>query len=261
MNTYPTFEELTTLLRSLRPFLLDPTSAGEVILKHRNDFVTAADVGVQKRLRQALAERYPHIRFMGEEDADHTVDPDVPTFILDPIDGTTNYIFSYGLSAVSLALVHRHRAELGAIYNPYTDELFLAERGKGAFLNGSPIRVVEATAPGEALAAIGTSSYYKEHVDSLMAITRRLYLDCIDIRRSGSAATDLAYTANGRVGLYAERKLQLWDYAAGAVILEEAGGKITDWAGKPLPMTGEADIAASNGALHPYLLSVLKEYT
>ncbi|MBQ9099542.1 MAG: inositol monophosphatase [Clostridia bacterium] len=258
MNTYPTFQEISELLRSLRPFLLDPTSAGDVIVKNRNDFVTAADFGVQKRLRETLAVRYPHIRFMGEEDADHTVDPATPTFVLDPIDGTTNYIFSYGLSVVSLALVYQHRAELGAIYNPYTDELFWAERGKGAFLNGAPIHVVDAATPGEALAAIGTSSYYKEHVDSLMAITRQLYMDCIDIRRSGSAATDVAYTACGRVGLYAERKLQLWDYAAGAVILEEAGGIITDWQGNPLSMTGEANIAASNGALHPYLLSVLK---
>lgn len=258
MTTYPTFNDLSVLLRSLRPFLLDPTSAGEVIVKNRNDFVTAADLGVQRRLQEALGERYPHCRFMGEEDSDHSVDADVPTFILDPIDGTTNYIFGYGLSAVSLALVHRGRVEIGAVYNPHNDELFMAERGKGAFLNGTPIHVLQATAPAEAVAAVGTMPYHKEFADELFRVARRLYEDCIDIRRSGSAALDICYTAAGRVGLYCERGLKVWDYAAASLILEEAGGKITDYCGKAVPFFGGSDVAATNGALHPYLLGVLK---
>ena len=258
MMTYPTLEELSALLRSLRPFLLDPASAGEIVVKHRNDFVTAADMGVQRRLREALLTRYPTFRFMGEEDTDHTVHADTPTFILDPIDGTTNYIFSYGLSAVSLALCHRGCTELGLVYNPHNDELFCAARGKGAFLNGKPLHVLQASSPAEVIAAVGTMPYHKEYADTLFALARRLYLDCIDIRRSGSAALDICYVAAGRVGLYCEKGLKVWDYAAASLILEEAGGRITNDQGAPVPLVGGSSVAASNGTLHPYLLDVLK---
>lgn len=257
MHTFPDFDEISALLRSLRPFLLDPTSAGEVIVKNRNDFVTAADLGVQRRLQQVLGEKYPHCRFMGEEDSVHEVDASAPTFILDPIDGTTNYIFSYGLSAVSLALVYQGKAEIGAVYNPHNDELFLAARGKGAYLNGKPIHVLESTSPAEVIAAVGTMPYHKELADELFRVARRLYLDCIDIRRSGSAALDICHVAAGRVGLYCEQGLKVWDYAAASLILEEAGGKITDYDGAILPLEGGSCVAASNGALHNYLLEVL----
>ena len=257
MTRFPTLEELAQLLRDLRPFLLDPASAGDVVVKNRNDFVTAADVGVQKRLQRALGERYPARHFMGEEDADHSIDPAIPTFVLDPIDGTTNYIFMYGLSAVSLALVYNGRVELGAVYNPHNDELFLAARGKGATLNGKPIRVLSATSPAEVVAAVGTMPYRKEYADQLFRIAKRLYLDCIDIRRTGSAALDLCYAAAGRIGLYCERGLKVWDYAAASLILEEAGGRATDYKGDPIPLYRGSDVAATNGALHDYLLRTL----
>ncbi|MBE6702260.1 MAG: inositol monophosphatase [Ruminococcaceae bacterium] len=257
MFTYPDLQELTALLRDLRAFLLDPSSAGKPVAKGHHDFVTAADLGVQQRLRSLLCARYPHIRFMGEEDKDHTIDPTVPTFVLDPIDGTSNYIFSFGISAVSLALVYQGQALSGAVYNPYTDELFAAERGKGAFCNGKPIHVLDTDKPGEVLAAFGTSPYRHEFADVTFSIARQLFSDCIDIRRSGSAAADLVYVADGRTGLFVECNLQLWDYAAGTVILEEAGGRITDWEGAPLSMTGPSTVAASNGKLHDYLLKTI----
>lgn len=260
MTAYPNYDEISVLLRSLRPFLLDPASAGDVIVKNRNDFVTAADLGVQRRLKKVLGARYPAFRFMGEEDSDHTICEETPTFILDPIDGTTNYIFSYGLSAVSLALVHHGKPEIGAVYNPHNDELFFAERSKGATLNGKPIGVLQASSPAEAIAAVGTMPYHKELADELFAIAHRLYSECIDIRRSGSAALDICYTAAGRVGLYCERGLKVWDYAAASLILEEAGGRITDYKGDAIPFCGGSDVAASNGALHTYLLDVLSTH-
>ena len=100
--------------------------------------------------------------------------------------------------------------------------------------------------------------YRKEFADELFTVAKRLYLDCIDIRRSGSAALDICYTAAGRVGLYCERGLKVWDYAAASVILEEAGGRITDYKGDPIPLFGGSAIAASNGPLHDYLLRTLK---
>ena len=259
MTVFPTKEELGALLRDLRPFLLDPTLAGDVTVKNRNDFVTAADFGVQERLSRVLKERYSDFRFMGEEGEDHSVSAEIPTFVLDPIDGTTNYIFSQGMSAVSLALVYKGRAEVGAVYMHQHDELFTAARGEGAYLNGKPIHVLDAKSPEEVLVALGTMPYHKEYADQLFSLAKRLYLDCIDIRRSGAAAVDLCYLAAGRVGLFVERGLKVWDYAAGSLILEEAGGKLTDWQGRPVPMYGECDLAGSNTALHGYLLDLLSK--
>ena len=144
------------------------------------------------------------------------------------------------------------------MYNPHNDEMFYAERGKGATLNGKPIHVLDATDPAEVVAAVGSMPYRKEFADELFTVAKRLYLDCIDIRRSGSAALDICYTAAGRVGLYCERGLKVWDYAAASVILEEAGGRITDYKGDPIPLFGGSAIAASNGPLHDYLLRTLK---
>lgn len=255
----PSVDEIIPVVRDLRDFVLDPAPRANITVKNKNDFVTAADLGVQQRLRSVLQQRYPNVCFMGEEDSDHTVDAEKPTWVLDPIDGTTNYIFNYGLSAISLALLHKGEVLLGVVYNPHTDELFSAERGKGAFLNGQPIHVTQADSPADTLAAVGTMPYDKSKADELFAIARSLFLSCIDIRRSGSAAIDLCYVACGRVGLYAERRLGLWDYAASSLILEEAGGRLTDWQGKAIPMTGRADLAASNGHLHAFLLNTLKD--
>ena len=101
--------------------------------------------------------------------------------------------------------------------------------------------------------------YHKEAADELFALTKRLYLACIDVRRSGAASVDLCHVASGRVGVYVERNLSLWDFAAGAVILTEAGGRITDFEGRALTFTGKSDVVCSNGALHPALLRLLRE--
>lgn len=255
--SHPSMCELEPLLKSLRPCLLQKLPQGDIHVKHINDFVTEKDLYVQSFLKNELAKRYPNIAFLGEEGEAQSIDPNVPTFVLDPIDGTTNFIFGYGFSAVSLALVYRGAPVLGAVYNPYTDELFAAERGGGAFLNGAPIRVLSASSLSEVVAAVGTMPYHKEYANELFALARRAYLSCIDIRRSGAASMDLCSLAAGRVGIYFERSLSLWDYAASALILEEAGGKITDWMGNPLTYSGKADIAASNTRLHPALLALL----
>lgn len=121
------------------------------------------------------------------------------------------------------------------------------------------MRVLPANDLSEVLAAVGTMAYRKEYADELFALAKRAYLSCIDIRRSGAASMDLCALAAGRVGIYFERNLSLWDYAASALVLEEAGGKITDWEGNPLTYTGKTDIAASNTHLHPALLALLQD--
>lgn len=254
----PKQSELEPLLRGLREYLSEPLSAGEIHTKHANDFVTEKDLFVETTLKKALSARYPDFAFLGEEETADPVDPAVPTFVLDPIDGTTNFIFSYGLSAISLGVLFGGEPVLGAIYNPFTDEFYFAEKGKGATKNGKPIHVSPANDLSAVLAAIGTMPYRKEAADELFALAKRLYLACIDVRRSGAATIDLTHVADGRVGVYAERSLSLWDFTAGAVILTEAGGKITDFEGNPVSFTGKSDIACSNGALHEALLALLR---
>lgn len=259
MFQIPDVEPLVSIIRGLRDFLLDPLSRGEIVTKNKNDFVTAADKWVQHHIKSRLCELYPTFAFLGEEEAGEGIDPAVPTWVLDPIDGTTNYIFSYGLSAVSLGLVLGGRAVLGIVYNPYTDECFHATRGGGAYLNGRPIRVDSAKALADTIASVGTSSYYKERSKKLFALAERLYLSCIDIRRTGSCAIDLCYVAAGRVGVYAEYRLQPWDFAAGSVILSEAGGTLSDWEGNPVDFSGPCNLAASNTHLHDPLLAIISD--
>lgn len=254
----PEIKDLEPLLRGLRPFLLERIARTDVHTKHANDFVTQKDLYVQTFLKKELAVRYPDFAFLGEEGEAQKIDPRVPCFVLDPIDGTTNFIFGYGLSAVSLALVYQGSPVVGVVYNPYNDEFFAATRGKGASLNGKQIHVLPATKLSEVLAAVGTMAYHKEYEKELFYLMREAYLSCIDIRRSGAASIDLCSLASGRVGIYFERDLSLWDYAASALILEEAGGTVTDFDGNPLTYTGKSDIAASAGTLHPALLSLLQ---
>lgn len=256
---YPELTELESLLRGLRPFLLQKPAQTDVHTKHANDFVTEKDLYVQTFLQKELAARYPDISFLGEEGEAKIIDPRVPCFVLDPIDGTTNFVFGYGVSAVSLALVYGGAPVLGVVYDPYTDECFAAKRGGGATLNQSHIHVLPAGRLCEVLAAVGTMPYHKEYADELFSLMQKAYLACIDVRRSGAASIDLCSVASGRVGIYFERNLSLWDYAAAALIVEEAGGTVTNWDGTPLTYIGKADIAASAGTLHPALLALLQD--
>ena len=223
------------------------------------DLVTQYDRQVQALLQSKLRAVLPQAAFLGEEGTFRPDGDALWEFIVDPIDGTTNFVFGYGVSAVSLALVYGGAPVLGVVYDPYTDECFAAKRGGGATLNQSPIHVLPAGRLCEVLAAVGTMPYHKEYADELFSLMQKAYLACIDVRRSGAASIDLCSVASGRVGIYFERNLSLWDYAAAALIVEEAGGTVTNWDGTPLTYTGKADIAASAGTLHPALLALLQD--
>lgn len=255
----PELQELQELVRGLRAELCTPIRSEDVHTKRACDFVTEKDLFVEQYLKAELGRRYAHIAFHGEEGDNERIDPARPCFVLDPIDGTTNFIFGYGLSAVSLAVVLQGAPILAVVYNPHTDELFAAERGKGATCNGRPIRALAATELSQVLAAVGTMPYQKERADELFALAKRAYLSCLDVRRSGAASIDLCHTACGRIGVYFERALSLWDFAAGALILTEAGGVISDWSGKPLSFDGKSDIAAAAPHLHEKLLDMLNQ--
>ena len=210
----------------------DRAAASHTKAKGRADFVTDVDFAVQSFVQSRLKELYPEIGFISEE-KDNSREDKKMTWVLDPVDGTTNLIHGYNASAVSLALLVDGEPVLGLIYNPYKKELFTAEKGRGAFLNGKLIRVSDAACMEESLIAVGTSPYYKEELTKEnFALIQAIYLDAQDIRRSGSAALDLADVACGRTEAYCERRLKIWDYAAGLLLIQEAGGTVIDYHGQ-----------------------------
>ena len=186
---------------------------------HAN-FVTEVDRKVQDLLFSFLSERIPKAHFLGEEEGKDVFserDTEGLTFVIDPIDGTSNFMKGYFPSVTSIGLLRDGVPYLGVVYNPWSGQLFSAEAGKGAFENGIPIHTD--TAPlSESLVAMGTGPYYPGLPDIAFSLAADYITRCIDIRRSGSAAWDLCMVASGRTGMYFEPKIQLWDYCAGALL-------------------------------------------
>lgn len=240
--------------------------AGEIILssgvhrvraKSASDFVTDVDMSVQSFLKRRLAAIAPQVQFMGEEQDNSGIDPDRPFWILDPVDGTTNLIHGLRHSAVSLAYAEGGRVRFGVVYDPFKGECYTAGEGRGAWLNGVLISVSRAATLDAALVATGTVPGFKELGDEAFRQMRLLYDACQDLRRSGCASLDLCHVAAGRLDAYTEPMLQPWDYAAGAIIVSEAGGMATTMAGEPLPLTHGSAILASNSLLHAQITGLL----
>ena len=216
-------EELILIAKKAGRSFLKRQMTSVVAKEGHANFVTNIDCLVQEYLEKALLRLLPGSMFIGEEKTNQAL-TDAPTWIVDPLDGTTNMIHDYRLSAVSIALCRKKKPVIGLIWQPYTKELFYAEAGSGVFLNNQPIHVSE-TAYSMALVAVGTAPYYEELEKASMAMAYDFLHECADIRRSGSAAMDLAYLACGRHDIFFEMKLKPWDYAAGSLIVREAGGK------------------------------------
>ncbi|MCC8129744.1 MAG: inositol monophosphatase [Clostridiales bacterium] len=249
--------ELIRLVHQTGAIFRDRTRVSQVREKGLDDFVTQADLAVQETLRTELSRRWPGIGFLAEEDAVRPERRDRPLWILDPIDGTNNLIHGFRESAVSLALWDGTRAVMGVVYNPFQRETFSAALGRGARYNGQPMGVSKRPDLAHSLAIFGTSPYEKERADLVFRQAKEIYLRTEDLRRGGSAALELCKVAAGRAELYFEFNLKPWDYAAGQLILREAGGMCTDLAGDPLPVTENADILATNGQVHGEALEVL----
>ena len=238
-------ETLIKIVTSVKDMILDRSQAGKITEKGAADFVTAVDLSVQNEIKQQLKIQFPEADFLGEEDKTSSFDRSKAVFVLDPVDGTTNLIHDYQMSAVSLALVENGIVTKGVVYNPFSEELFTAERGRGAYLNGIPIHVSGAAALSDALISIGTSPYEKERADKLFELLKHVFLKAQDIRRSGSAALDLCFVAAGRTDGYFEQNLKPWDFAAGSLILQEAGGIITNFSGGDINIFSNCDILAA----------------
>lgn len=256
-------EQLNDLAQKVRQIMLDTghflaeSTLSSIRQKegHAN-FVTDMDVKVQEMLVKALTPLVPGAVFLLEES---DTKPDITKYawIIDPIDGTQNFINQYRMSAISVGFVRGHEGLIGTVYNPFMDELFIGIKNHGATLNDRPIQASDKPMD-KALISIGTSPYYEElHAKSADALAA-LYPLCADFRRTGSAALDLCYIACARQDGYFEYRLSPWDYAGASVILNEAGGKIsqighTDW-----DYTRSCGIAAGNPRIFDEFLAIIE---
>lgn len=209
------------------------------------NFVTSYDLRVQEKLQEGLAEIVPEACFIGEEGEQELFSEKGRFFIVDPIDGTTNFIKDYHMSCISVAYVEDGKVCFAVIYNPYLDELFCARRGEGAFCNGRQIHVSKQPL-SNGIVLFGTSPYNEELAKKSFEIAYDYFCKALDIRRSGSAALDLCAIAAGRAELYFELLLSPWDYAAGSLIVEEAGGVITTVEGDLISLKHPCSILARN---------------
>lgn len=215
------------------------------------DLVTKYDVAVQAFLQKELLALVPEADFLGEEGEHEALDKPW-VFVVDPIDGTTNFVRHMYHSNIAVALVHEGCVAYGVVYNPFTEEMFAARRGGGAFLNGRPIHVSDRDM-SHAITLCGSTIYDRRFTDRSFSLMRRLYDLGLDFRRFGSAELDVCYVACGRAEVFFECRLSPWDYAAGSLILTEAGGKITRLDGSPIDPYRGGSVWATNGICHPVL--------
>jgi myo-inositol-1(or 4)-monophosphatase len=225
------------------------------------DVVTEADRASERLITERLSAAFPKHGIYGEEGVRQRIDSEYRWYV-DPLDGTTNFAHGFPVFSVSLGLEHRPAGPVakgdgeliaGVIYDPTREELFAAEKGQGAWLNGRPVHVSGTKQLAEALLATGFPSR-KRHVSPNIHFYQELTLRSHGVRRAGSAALDLAYTACGRVDGFWEFHLNPWDTAAGALMVEEAGGRITRFDGAPFRLDS-SEVLATNGWLHEEIVA------
>jgi myo-inositol-1(or 4)-monophosphatase len=218
--------------------------AGKVILRHlerldritisekqRNDFVSEADLQAEQEIIGILRKIYPNHSILAEETGLEVGADNEYEWIIDPLDGTTNFIHGFPHFAVSIAFRHKSRLEAGVIYDPIRQELFTTSRGEGAHLNERRIRVRNVGGLGSALLGTGFPVRYPHHLPAYLNMFGSLITQCLEMRRAGSAALDLAYVASGRLDGFWEIGLKQWDMAAGVLLIQEAGGLVGDFGG------------------------------
>lgn len=217
-------QQLETIVREAGDIILNAKRPQVTQKEGHYNFVTQTDVQVQEFLRGELLRLLPGSKLLAEEQENQRLGNE-PTWIVDPIDGTINFMRGRDFSAVSVALMEWGVPVLGVVYNPFTREMYTAKKGEGAQLNGQPIQVSDLPFD-KALVTIGTSPYNPALAVKNMRAATQALLTAGDLRRSGSAALDLCWVASGRSELYFEFQVSPWDYAAGALILTEAGGQV-----------------------------------
>lgn len=221
------------------------------------DFVSDVDTGAESRIREVLRSAFPDAVIVGEEFTPGDRLDAALTFIVDPLDGTTNFLHGFPAYAVSIASAWHGEVQTGVILDITRDELFTATRGGGAFIDGAPIRVSRTDDPSRALIGTGFPFKHLEMLAEYQGQFARITAASAGIRRAGSAALDLAMVACGRLDAFWELRLAPWDIAAGLLLVREAGGRVTDVAGRDI-VPGHTPVVASNPALLDWLLRTLR---
>jgi myo-inositol-1(or 4)-monophosphatase len=240
-------------------FVLDnlgKISKEDVGLKKASDFVTFVDKESEKLIINKIREEFPDHSFLAEESIKE-IETEGYRWIIDPLDGTTNYIHRFPVFSISIALEYKKEIILGVVNDPLKKEIFIAEKGKGAFLNKCPIQVSSVKLFKDSLITTGFPFRSKEFLDTYLRLFKNIFFKASDLRRAGSAALDLAYVACGRCEAFFEIGLSPWDIAAGEILIREAGGVITDFGGGDrFLLTG--NIVAGTPSIHKELLEEVK---
>ena len=271
LNTI-TIDSIFPIIQEVANTCLTRENSQNITVKGDSNFVTEVDTQIEKAMKERLLSLYPDTQFMGEEEDNSDVDFTTPVWILDPVDGTSNLIHDFQNSSMSLALTMDKKVVFGVIYHYSSKEYFYAKKGEGAYIGcaslinpnkpecatpssvATPIQVSNTTELSRSLVSFGTSPYDKATLGEKNCETlKQIFFACEDIRRIGSAAIELAYVAAGRVDIYLERNLKPWDYAAAIVIIEEAGGIISDYEGGAIDVAKPGDILAANRIVHEKL--------
>jgi myo-inositol-1(or 4)-monophosphatase len=221
------------------------------------DLVTEVDLAVERMFRDLVAERFADHHVLAEELGSGAPVPAGPCWVFDPLDGTTNYAHGLPIFCASLALEIDGVAEVAAIFDPSRQELFTAERGGGAFLNGRPLHVSATTTLVDAMLVTGFPYDIHTRVEEMVGLFGEFLGVARAVRRLGSAAIDLCYVAAGRMDGFWELSLKAWDIAAGALIVDEAGGRVTRMDGSPFTAHG-GEIVATNGLIHEPMLDIIR---
>ncbi|WP_116472621.1 inositol-1-monophosphatase [Zobellella maritima] len=231
----------------------------ETTQKGQNDFVTNVDLDAENAVVNTIRKSYPEHSIIGEECGELVGSNPDYQWIIDPLDGTTNFVKGIPHFAVSIALRVKGRTEQAVVYDPIRDELFTASRGAGAQLNGYRIRVGKAKDLNNTLLATGFPFKQKHQLDAYLAMFQAMFVQCSDVRRAGAASLDLAYVAAGRVDGYWELGLKPWDTAAGSLIAREAGALVTDFVGGH-NYERSGNVVCANPKVLKVMLATLREH-
>ena len=229
----------------------------QVSVKGPGDFVSNADRNAEKLIRNELEKARPGYSFLMEESGSFEGRDKAHRWIVDPLDGTTNFLHGIPMFCVSIALEREGQIIAGVIYNPAMDELYVAERGGGAFMNDRRLRVAGRRELADCVFATGIPHLGRKNHSVFLEQQRRVMLQVSGVRRMGAAALDLAYVASGRFDAFWESGIQAWDMAAGIILIREAGGFVSDLDGGP-NMLETGTIAAGNEIIHGKLLDTLR---
>jgi myo-inositol-1(or 4)-monophosphatase len=260
MNKRIFLETAVQAARLAGGYLLDnlgKISRKDINLKQASDFVTRVDRESEEIILNTIRKAFADHAFLAEESVQDR-ENDNFRWIIDPLDGTTNYIHQYPVFSLSIALEYRRELIMGVIYEPLRDDLFTAEKGRGAFYNKKRIRVSAIRSFKDCLVTTGFPFRRKEMTDPYLKLFKNIFLKCSDLRRAGSAALDLASLACGRCDAFFEIGLSPWDIAAGALLIKEAGGVVTDFGGGP-DFLQSGNIVAGNPVIQKKLLREVKK--